>query len=159
VPQAADYSISVGPVTVPSLVDRPQIVIRTGPNQVNVEEFERWASPLREDIGRIVAKNLITLLGTTKVTLFPQATAAGASYRVTIDVLHFDSALGKEAYLDALWTLTSAKSGQSYSGRITLSEVAQGSDYAALVAAHSRALEQLSADIASAFREIDVQKP
>ena len=63
----ADYSVSVGPITIPSLVDRPQIVVRTGPNQVQVEEFERWASPLREDIGRVVVKNLIAMLGTTQI--------------------------------------------------------------------------------------------
>lgn len=157
IPQA-DYSVSVGPVTVPSLVDRPQIVTRTGPNQVYVEEFERWAYPLKEDIGRVIVKNLIALLGTTQVTLFPQSTAAGASYRIMIDILHFDSVPGKEATLDAIWAVTSTRSGQSHRGRTTLSEVAQGSDYAALVAAHSRALDQLSTDIAKVIQGIEAQK-
>ena len=47
---AASYSISVGPVTVPAAVDRPQIVVRVGPNQVDIDEFNRWASPLQSDI-------------------------------------------------------------------------------------------------------------
>jgi uncharacterized lipoprotein YmbA len=148
----------VGPVTVPSLVDRPQIVVRTGPNQVSVAEFERWASPLKEDIGRVIAKNLIALLGTTQVSLFPQTTAAGASYRVTIDILHFESVPGKEATLDALWTVSSAKSAQVRHGRTTLAESVQGNDYTALVSAHSQALGKLSADVAKAIQEIVVQK-
>ena len=155
----ANYAISVGPVNVPAVVDRPQIVVRTGPNQVSIEEFDRWASPLKEDIGRVVAKNLVSLLGTTQVSLFPQATAAGATYRVMIDVLRFDSELGKAAILDALWTVSSAKDGPSHRGRTTLSEATQGGDYAALVAAHSRAIGQLSAEIAKAIREIEAKKP
>jgi len=84
---AVSCSLSVGPVFVPAAVDRPQIVIRTGKNEVFINEFERWAAPLKNDIGRIVAENLVSMLGTKQVTLFPQAAAAGASYRVAIDVL------------------------------------------------------------------------
>jgi uncharacterized lipoprotein YmbA len=35
----------------------------------------------------------------------------------------------------------------------------QGGDYAVLVAAHSRALGQLSAEIAKKIREFEAQKP
>src|SRR5512137_572111 len=97
---AAGYSISVGPVTVPAVVDRPQIVVRVGPNQVVIDEFNRWASPLQSDIARVVAENLVSMLGTSDVTLFPQTTASGASYRVVIGVLRFESVPGEAATLD-----------------------------------------------------------
>jgi len=154
----ASYSVSVGPVSVPAVVDRPQIVVRTGPNQIIMEEFDRWASPIKGDITRIVAENLVSMLGTPQVSVFPQTTAVGASYRVSIDVLRFDSEPGKAATLDALWTVSSAKDKQSRSGRTTLTEPAQGNSFTALVEAHSRALGRLSADIAGAIREIDAQK-
>lgn len=154
----ADYSISVGPVSMPAAVDRPQIVVRTGPNQVSINEFDRWASPLKNDVGRVVVENLAALLGAKQVTLFPQSTAAGASYRVMIDVLRFDSELDKAATLDAFWTVISAKNGHSYRDRTTLTEVTQGDDYNALAAAHSRALGRLSAQIAGTIREIEAQK-
>jgi uncharacterized lipoprotein YmbA len=154
----ASYSVSVGPISVPAVVDRPQIVVRTGPNQIMIEEFDRWASPLKGDIARIVAENLVSMLGTPQVSVFPQTTAVGASYRVSIDVLRFDSEPGKAATLDALWTVSAAKDKQSRSGRTTLAEPTQGGGYVALVAAHSRALGRLSADIAGAIREIDAQK-
>lgn len=157
-PQAS-YSVSVGPVTVPAVVDRPQIVVRTGPNQVSIGEFDRWASPLKDDIGRVVVEDLIAMLGTTQVALFPQSIAAGASYRVIIDVLRFDSELGKAAILDALWTVSSAKDGPSRRSRTTLTEATQGEDYAALVAAHSRIIGRLSAEIARTIREIEAKKP
>ena len=152
---AANYSISVGPVTVPAAVDRPQIVVRTGPNEVSIDEFNRWASPLQSDIARVVAENLVLMLGTPDVTVFPQTTAAGASYRVIINVLRFDSVPGEAATLDAVWTARCAKENQAKAGRTVVREPVQGNDYAALVAAHSRAFERMSADIAEAIRAFE----
>jgi uncharacterized protein len=150
-----NVSISVGPVTVPAAVDRPQIVVRVGPNQVGIDEFNRWASPLQSDIARVVAENLAMMLGTPDVTLFPQTSAAGASYRVVIGVLRFDSVPGGSATLDAVWTARRSKGDQSRTGRTTLSVPTQGAGYAPLVAAHSLALEKLSGDLAEAIRTME----
>jgi uncharacterized protein len=151
----AGYSVAVGPVSVPAMVDRPQMVLSVGPNQVKIDEFNRWASPLPNDMARVVAENLVKILGTPLVTVFPQATAAGASYRVLIDVMRFDSAPAKNATLDALWTVRGAKEGASRAGRTTVSEPAADGSPAALVAAHSRALGRLSAEVAEAIRGLD----
>lgn len=151
----AGCSVSVGPVSVPAVVDRQQIVVRTGPNQVSIDEFNRWASPLKSDIARVVAENLVSMLGTPQVSVFPQSPAAGASYRVAIDVLRFDSVPGGASTLDALWTVRSSKPEESRSGRTVLSEPTQSGGYTALVAAHSRALGKLSADIADAIRAFE----
>lgn len=151
-------TLSVGPVSVPAAVDRPQIVERTGPNQVYINEFDRWASPLKSDIARVVAANLASLLGTARVTVFPASSAADASYRVVIDVLRFESEPGRAATLDALWTVSAVKGEGAVRNRTTLEEPAQGSDYAALAAAHSRALGRMSAEIAAAIRGMETGK-
>ncbi|MBP7341997.1 MAG: PqiC family protein [Smithellaceae bacterium] len=148
------FAVSVGPVTVPAVVDRPQMVLNTGANRVFLAEFDRWASPLKSEIARVVAENLTALLGTRQVTVFPRMTAAEASYRVVIDVLRFESVLGRAATLDAVWRVTSAKNGSSQDGRTTLTEAAPDAGYDALAAAHSRALGKLSAEIAAAIREM-----
>lgn len=153
-----DISVAVGPISVPSEVDRPQIVVRTGPNEVFIDEFERWASPLKEEIARAIAGNLASMLGTPQVTVFPQLTAADANYRVGIDILHFESEPGRAATLDALWTLNSRKNGQQFSNRTTITESTQGGGYAELAAAHSRALGKLSGEIAASIRKIEGQR-
>ncbi|MBE0606610.1 MAG: membrane integrity-associated transporter subunit PqiC [Deltaproteobacteria bacterium] len=150
----ADYSVAVGPVSVPAAVDRPQIVVRLAPNQVGIDEFHRWASPLKDAISRVVAENLAAMLGTPHVTVFPQPTAAGAQYRVLVDVLRFESAPGEAASLDAVWTVRSAKDGSTRSGRTTVSEPVPDREYATLAAAHSRALGRLSADLAGAIQAL-----
>jgi hypothetical protein len=151
----ASYSVAVGPVSVPPMIDRPQMVVNMGPNQVGIDEVNRWASPLQSEIARVVAENLARKLGTQMVSVFPQATAAGASYRVLIDVMRFESAPGKNAALDAVWTVRGAKEGASRAGRTTVSEPAADGSTAALVAAHSRALGRLSGEVAGAIRSLE----
>ena len=36
-------SIAVGPVSIPAVVDRPEIVVTIGDNEVWLDEFNRWA--------------------------------------------------------------------------------------------------------------------
>ena len=154
----SDVSVAVGPVSVPAIVDRPEIVVTTGPNQVRLEEFNRWASPLQNSIARVVAENLVGILGTPQVTLFPQTMSSNADYRAAIEVQRFESAPGEAAMLDAAWTVSRTKDGKSQTGRTTVREVAPDKGYDALAAAHSRALARLSQDIADAVRAIGQQR-
>lgn len=157
--QASVWAVSVGPVSVPAAVDRPQIVLQNGPNQVFIAEFDRWAAPLRQDIARIVAENLAGMLGASQSTVFPQLTADEASHRVIIDILRFDSQLNQSAILDARWTVTATAAGKTQNGRMKITEPVRGGGYAEIVAAHSRALEKLSVAIAGTIRAMESGKP
>jgi uncharacterized protein len=150
-----NISVVVGPVSIPAIVDRPQIVVTTGPNQVRVEEFNRWAAPLQNGIARVVAENLVAMLGTPRVTLSSQILGTDADYRAVIEVQGFESSPGETATLDAVWTVRRTKDGKSETGRTTAREGVQEKSYDALAAAHSRALARLSRDIADAVRALD----
>ena len=150
----SDLSLAVGPVTIPAVIDRPQIVVSAGPNQVRLDEFNRWASPLQSNISRVVADNLAAILGTPRVSLFPQTMSAAADYRVAILVQSFDSAPGDAATLDAVWTVSRAKDGKSQTGRTAVREAAPQGGFDGLAAAHSRALARLSRDIADAIQAL-----
>ena len=154
-PPPSDLSVAVGPVSVPAVVDRPQIVVSMGPNRVVLDEFNRWASPLQSNIARVVAENLSGMLGTPRVTLASQTMSADAEYRVAIVVQGFESAPGEGATLDALWTVSRARDGRSQAGRTTAREPATEKGYDALAAAHSRAVARLSRDIGDAVRALD----
>jgi uncharacterized protein len=146
----ASYAIVVGPVTVPSSVDRPEFVVQVTPNRVAVDEFNRWAGPLDESIARVVAGDLATQLGTPRVAAAPAANF-DAAFRVTINVQRFDSIPGREVVVDAVWSVRAAKGG-TRSGRTVAREGVTDSSFDALAAAHSRALATVSGDIASAIR-------
>ena len=151
---SSNWSVVVGPVSVPAVVDRPQIVVSAGANQVVLDEFNQWASPLQNNIARVVAENLMTALGTSRVTLFPQATSADADYRAIIDVQRFESMPGEAATLDAIWTVRRTKDGKAETGRITAREAVKEKGFEALAAGHSRAVARLSQDIATAVRAL-----
>ena len=148
-------SVVVGPVTVPSIVDLPQIVVSTGPNQVTIDEFNRWASPLPNNISRVVAENLVQLLGTPRVSQFQQSLSADGDFRVAIEVQTFESAPGDAATLNAAWLVRRARDGKSETGRTTVREPAAEKSFDALAAAHSRALSRMTQDIADAVRALD----
>ena len=152
---SSDVSVAVGPVSIPAVVDRPQIVVNIGPNQVRLEEFNRWAAPLQNNIARVVADNLAQLLGTPRVISAVQTLTVDADYRAAIDVQSFQSAPGEAAMLDAVWTVRRAKDGKAETGRTTVRETVQEKGYDALAAAHSRAVARLSDDIANAVRLLD----
>jgi uncharacterized lipoprotein YmbA len=150
----SDISVAVGPVTIPAVIDRPQIVVSAGPNQVRLDEFNRWAAPLQSNISRVVADNLAAILGTSRVSLFPQTMSAAADYRVAIQVQSFDSAPGDAATLDAVWTVSRSKDGRSQTGRTALREASPSGGYDGVAAAHSRALARMSRDITDAIQAL-----
>jgi uncharacterized protein len=141
----------VGTVSVPEAVDRTAMVIRVGPNQVDIDDANRWAEPLKAALPRVLAENLRRELGSTNVYSTRQASTPAPDFRVGVDVHRFDSSLDEGATLDALWTVTPA-SGPARSGQ-TVAKVPAGSrDAAGIAAAHSKAVEALARDIAAAIR-------
>jgi hypothetical protein len=156
---ASKLSVVVGPVSIPAIVDLPQIVVSAGPNQVSLDEFNRWASPLQNNISRVVAANLVVLLGTPRVSQFQQSLNADAEYRVAIEVQSFESAPGEAATLNAAWLVRRTRDGKTEAGRTTVREPANDKGYDALAAAHSRALGRMSQDIADAVRTLDRAAP
>ena len=50
--------VLVGPLGVPEIVDRPQLVVRDGKYGVAVSEQERWATPLKDSLPQVVAMQL-----------------------------------------------------------------------------------------------------
>jgi uncharacterized lipoprotein YmbA len=151
-PATAPFSVAIGAVTVPDIIDRPQLVVRAAANQVTINEFARWAAPLKDEIPRVIADNLTQLLNGARVATHPQAGNTDTDYLVTIGVQRFDSALGDAATIEVLWTVRPPKGGAPRSGRSVVREPAGAAGYDALVAAHSRALAAVSRDIAEALR-------
>ena len=153
-----DITVVVGQVTLPASVDRPQFVIQVAPNRVDINEYNRWAAPLDDNIARVVAGNLAVLLGTPRVARAPFANFKPA-YRVAIDVQRFESIPEQSALIEALWTVRKTADGQASTGHTLAREAVQGKGFDTLAAAHSRALAQVSRDIAAVIRAEEDKKP
>jgi uncharacterized lipoprotein YmbA len=142
-------AVGVGPVEIPKINDRQQIVTRTGPNKINVEEFHRWAGSLYEDFLRVLTVNLSVLLHTNLVEAYPWEDYFDPDYRVFMQVHQFDGQLGEYVVLDATWTITGREAKEVLLVRKSrMKEPVQGMSYEAFVAAKSRILADLSRKIA-----------
>jgi uncharacterized protein len=155
--QPVDCAVVVGPVSIPAEADRPQFTVLVAPNRVVIDEFNRWAAPLNDNIASVVAGDLAVLLGTARIAAVPLANF-NADYQVTIDIQQFKSVLGKSATIEAVWVVHKSAGGIAQSGRTVASESVTGNDFDALAAAHSRALERVSRDIAAAIRSAANEK-
>jgi uncharacterized lipoprotein YmbA len=145
-------AIALGSVTVPEMDDRPQLVLRVDANRVELDEFARWAEPLKGQVRRVVTADLALQFPHALVSGFPLGGDAAASFLVSVDVQNFESAPGDAASLTVLWTVRPPKQGAQVSGRSIVREPTGSAGYDALVAAHSRALAAVSAEIATAIR-------
>ncbi|WP_233873311.1 PqiC family protein [Paraburkholderia adhaesiva] len=151
-PVPATMSVVVSPVTIPDVVDRPQIVTRTADNRIELNEFARWAEPLKADIARVIAADLAQRLNTARVSLYDLGAGAPPEWRVRVDIMSIDSVPGDAVTIDAQWAVRPPDSGATVLGKTVAREPVEGKDYAALVAAHERALGVISTDIAAAIR-------
>jgi uncharacterized protein len=133
--------------------------VTTSPNQVSLNEFNRWASPLQNNISRVVVDDIASMLGTSRVSLVKQSMNADPDFRVAIDVQSFESVPGDSATLNATWIVRRTKDGKTQAGRTAVREPSTGMGYDALVAAHSRALARLSQDIADRIRLLENAVP
>jgi uncharacterized lipoprotein YmbA len=155
---AANCAVVVGPVSVPPLVDRPQFTVQLATNRVEINEFNRWAAPLNDNIARVVAGDLAMLLGTPRVGTLPLVNFTPAC-QVTINIQRFESVPGKSVLVEALWAVRGPAGGVARTGHTVASEPVSGDGFDALAAAHSRALAKVSGDIAAAIRAETDAKP
>jgi uncharacterized lipoprotein YmbA len=148
-------SLGIGPITMPGYLDQPNIVTRSAANQLMLAGYDLWAEPLKENFTMIISQNLSALLCTKSIVIFPWLGSIPIDYRIEIDVMRFDGERGGKVTLDA-WYRILRGDGKALllARKAGVIEPTEGEDYKALVAAQSRALGQLSHEIAEAIKTL-----
>jgi uncharacterized lipoprotein YmbA len=149
---APAYYIEIPAVTVPQQVARSQLVVTTGDGRMDLLEQDRWTSPPASEIGQALSQIVTSELGV--VDVFRTPTPEGATvYRISTNVQRFESAPGKYALLDAVWSVRQVGSQKALTCRTVANETV-GDGNEALVAGHRRAVARLGADVAGAVRAL-----
>src|SRR5262249_42646564 len=148
---------SVGPVTVPQVVNRPQFVVAAPGNRVVVLEQRRWAAPLVDVVAEATAQYLAADLGGARVTMFAQTASINAQFDVALDVQRFEMVEGSAAVLEVVWTIK--RRGAATAPVVSHSAVrepvvASGDPYDALAGAQARALAAVSREIAARLVQV-----
>lgn len=156
-PQAGGPSIAIVAVTLPELVDRPQLVVPDAGTRVAILESQRWAEPLKSAIPRLLADNISRLMNSDRVSAYPQHAANSADYRLFVDLQRFELT-GNTVVVDALWEIRSAKGTQPVTGRSKMVETIGSADYEAVVAGYSRAVATLSKEMVQSLRNLQTKE-
>ena len=151
----SNLAIGIDPVSLPKYLKKPQIVTRTGTNELHLAEYDRWAGKIEEDIGRVIAENLSHMLVTDKVLSYPATEGIAQDYNINIDISRFDGRLGGDVELQVRWAIFEGDSNTVYGVKAThIIEPTGGAGYADMVAAQSRALAVFSRELAEAIKEL-----
>jgi len=146
--------IGIGPVELPAYLDRPQIVTRVSENELNLTEFDKWAEPLKDNFSRVLVENLSTLLYVDAISIFPWKGQTLIDYRVEVTVIRMDGNIGGNASLVARWAIFRENDRKMLLTRqSSFSRPLSSQGYKALVSAQSRAISDLSREIAEAIKK------
>jgi uncharacterized lipoprotein YmbA len=145
---ARGYQVVIAQVGVPESVDRPQLLVQHE-RAVDLVEGERWAEPLRRAIPRLLAADLMQQLDGVTVWSIAGAGPTKPDARLSIEISRFESQLGRESVIEALWLVRAG--GTERSGRTVARTPVRSGGYDALVEAHRIGLRELSRDIGAAL--------
>lgn len=130
-------------VRLPELYDRPQVVTRTSPQSVEIDEYDRWAEPLERMTARILAQDIALRRphGAGPVT----AAIDQPKLQIAVDEFAADRNAGR-AVLSGNWKIVEAD-GTLRGGAFSFSQPVSGGDSAAIAGAMSALLGQLADEI------------
>lgn len=150
---AGGPSVNVGPVVISQGLDCAQMITRLGPNEVAVNEYERWLEPLADNIARVLSEDLSVLLGSQRIGMVPDAQTHEKSWTVSIQVLIFEAGADGNATLVARWRIY--KPGEavpSTTRKSALVAPMASRDGAGIASAMSANVAALAQDIAAALQ-------
>ena len=149
-PSGGPYVIDA--VSVPDLLDRPQIVLRTSTNAVEVLDYDRWAAPLPDQLERVLAADLSARLGADAVVDPGLPTNLRAARRITVSIVEFDARRDGQSSIEASWVISDANAGSRADSRIFRKRhlaSATGHDVQDIAATMSGLVQDIAEDIAA----------
>ena len=150
---ARPLALGIGPIRLPTHLDRPEIVIEGNSHQIQLNEFDQWAEPLDENITSVLATNLAILLDTQQVSRYPWPPGTKVDYRITLDIDRFVAKSQGPVELVAHWAVRRSATGKPIIKKtLKLSEALAGDTIEEVVAAQSRILARLAQSIAEQMK-------
>lgn len=144
-----DLSIGLGPIELPDLLNRPEIVSREGQNQVLLAGFDHWAGSLKQSMERQMSEQLMQQLKTTRVARHPWPRYRALDYQIKVDILRFDGTLDHKAILSGVWSILDGEGREELrTGVFNLDEPVKGDGHQPLVAALSQLTGRLTDQLA-----------
>jgi len=147
-----NISIGVWQVKLPDMIDRPEIVTRTGAYTIDLADFHRWAGGLGSNINLLIANELSYNLKTTYVDISPWSSYRKLDYQVKVHIRNFDGELGGESTLEGAYIILNGKGDKKIlEVTFTFKEKVKGTEYKHLAEAMSQLVIDLSDEISKSI--------
>jgi uncharacterized protein len=151
----ASVSVLIGPITLPAYLSRTQMVTMAGNNEVVLDEFNRWAEPLKDNFYRVLMENLSSLLNTSHIYAYDRDGSTTANYQVVIDVTNFHGTPGGDVCLTAFWRIVHGEDGKTLRMyKSVFRAPVSGEGFPEIVDAQNQTLTVFSREIASAIQAL-----
>ncbi|MCE9661653.1 MAG: PqiC family protein [Burkholderiales bacterium] len=150
--RAAPLFVVLEPIRLPAQVDQPQWLVRLPDESLASLEQERWASPLRDELRQALLEQLGARFGIV------EGRGATPPLRVALELRRFDSVPGREARIEAAWSVVPANAGATLRCTLLVREGASGG-MPELAAAHRRAAVRLAAAIGASVVALQAGSP
>ncbi len=148
-------TLGLGPISLPGYLGRSEIAIRETEHRLAYAATDRWAEPLRDNLERVLARNLVRLLQPNHLAVHPWHASEGVEYGVAVDITRFEAdGDGTTVTLEATWRVDRVRGGPGLRRSSLIREASGGVGTEASVAALSRALARLADDVAIAVRQV-----
>jgi uncharacterized lipoprotein YmbA len=137
-------TIGIGPLTLPELLNRPQIIMHDS-NHVSVAEFHHWALPLKESVLQVLKQNMANLQPDKVIWSYPWSAYGDVQYRVIIDINRFDTDFAQNAVLDVNWAIMQEQGHHIIkTGHDKLTQSLSDASYSTIAFTMSQLLSELS---------------
>ncbi len=140
--------VGLQPIELPAEVNRAQMVFNVAAHQRHISEFTRWASPLEDNITRVLELNLEGSLGPSSIFRQPARLLPPLDYLLLIEILEFDSKVGGPCELRARFHLAGPSGAWLASESFQSSATGESDGPAGVAEAMSENLSRLSEAIA-----------
>lgn len=131
-------------VTLPSLVDRSEMIINTSANGIMVLEHERWAAPLADLVTQTLARDLERRRSDMLVGDPSVSRSGAAAVKVTVDLVQMTVRPGERASIEAHWRILDPRTGADGVGSEVFNAPLAQDGYAAVPQALSECLGLLA---------------
>ena len=153
-PPAGAQRIVVSPIVIPPLIDRPQLVLRTGGHEIAVLENHRWAEPLSMDLTRALVGDLRRLQPALDIVAAEAPGDPESNQILDVAITELISGPGPSTSLQASWDRHDRARKCSDEGSFGALIPTQAGDNA-IPAAYAEAMSRLAEAIAKTISAND----
>ena len=148
------YDVILEAVTIPEMINRPQLVVQKSVTELQILDEQRWIAPLDEQIRQALQADLQAQLPQAWLHQRPLLHATGVRYFVNVEVQQLHIAPAKEVQMEMVWVISDTNKKILRRQQLQRSVALNNNDYSSIAPAISEVLQKLSISVANDIKAV-----